>query len=364
MFLCAVGPLVIFHELGHYWVGRWCGVRAQAFSIGFGTELFAWVDKRGTRWRVAALPLGGYVRFAGEYELDGSPAAHQPFDGFETAKLWERALIIVAGPAANFLIAFLALCALLVATGEPVIRNGLPITSPVIASVEPDSPAQLAGFKSGDRIVAVDGHATNDFPAIRALVVARPNQAMQFVVRRNAQVLRLGVTPNVLPAFAGQPAKPAQGHLGIVPVIVTQPIPAYEIPGRAARDVVVEIATIGMVFGKLFTGQIALTTLSGPIQTAHVVGQIASNGPIDFLAVAIFISINLGFMNLLPIPVLDGGHLALYGIEAVRRRPLSPRAREQVSRVGLVALMTLFVFVTINDLGSVGVWHALAGLIG
>ena len=364
MFLCAVGPLIIFHELGHYWAGRWCGVRAEAFSIGFGQPIAGWHDKRGTHWRIGWLPLGGYVKFAGEYELDGMPSPRQPFDGFETAKLWQRAVIIAAGPVANFIIAFLVLCVIVGISGEPVMKNGLPIVSTTIAQIEPHSSAQLAGFKRGDTVIAIDGQAVSDFMVIREKVMAHPKQVMHFNVRRGTESLIIAVTPDI--AKATEQAKPTapRGHIGIVPVFATQPVAPYAIPGLALRGVANWTLMIGDAIGQMVTGRIPLSSLGGPLQTAQVAGEVATGGAVDFLTLIAFISINLGFMNLLPVPVLDGGHLALYGLEALRRKPLSAKARENVFRTGLAMLVTLFVVVTINDLGSFGVWKSLAGLIG
>ncbi len=357
MFFAAVGPLIIFHELGHYSVGRWCGVRAEAFSIGFGREVAGWTDKRGTRWKIGWLPLGGYVKFAGEYELDGSPSPRQPFDGFETAKLWQRALIIAAGPVANFVIAFFIYCALIVAVGEPFIGNG-------IGEVVPGSVAQAAGFKAGDQVLAVDGVTTTDFDSIRATVTAHPNQLLHFTVKRNGQVIAREAKPALAQNMDQFHVKSVGGHLGLAPKLEVRHPAWYAVPGAALHRLVNKIVLIGTVVGKIFTGQLSMSLMGGPIQSAKVAAEAASYGGIVFADFIAFISINLGFMNLLPVPVLDGGHLALYGVEAVRRKPLTAKTRETVFRTGLVMLMTLFVFVTINDLGSFGVWKSLAGLIG
>ncbi len=349
MFFAAVGPLIVFHELGHYWVGRWCGVRAEAFSIGFGQEVVGWTDKRGTRWKIGWLPLGGYVKFAGEYEIDGSPSPQQPYDGFETAKLWERALIILAGPMANFLMALVIYCALIAALGEPIAGNK-------IAAIEKGSVAQAAGFRLGDRIQSINGQPTPDFVSIRAQVSPHANDVLHFKVERGGAVIELIARPslgNSLDPLAGG-AK--VGHIGLGPHIeITHPA-WYMIPFVALADVGKLIGTIATVIFKICTGQLSASLVGGPIQSAKVAAEAASYGWIAFIEFIAFISINLGFMNLLPIPVLDGGHLALYGIEAVRRKPLTPKTRETVFRTGLVMLMTLFVVVTIKDLGPFGLW--------
>lgn len=349
MFLCAVGPLIIFHELGHYWVGRWCGVRAEAFSIGFGKPIAGWTDKRGTHWRIGWLPLGGYVKFAGEYEIDGSPSPRQPFDGFETARLWERALIIVAGPMANFFIAFLIYCALIAALGEPVVGNK-------IAAIERGSVAEAAGFRLGDRIESINGQATPDFDLIRTLVSSHPNETLSFKVVRDGALIDLSARPRLGTNLDPLGGDGKVGHIGLGPNIDVVHPAWYAIPGVALADVGKLIAMIATVIFKILTGQLSAGLIGGPVQSAKVAGQAASYGWIAFVEFMAFISINLGFMNLLPIPVLDGGHLALYGIEAVRRKPLTPKTRETVFRTGLVILMTLFVAVTIKDLMPFGFW--------
>jgi regulator of sigma E protease len=357
MFLCAVGPLIIFHELGHYWVGRWCGVRAETFSIGFGKEVAGWTDKRGTRWKIGWLPLGGYVKFAGEYELDGSPAPRQPFDGFETAKLSQRALIIAAGPLANFIIAFLIYCVLIAAIGEVYIGNK-------IDAIEKGSIAQSVGFQAGDQIIMIDGHATPDFDSIRSIVSQHPNQQLRFQLMRGGHEMQLTAAPALKSNMDQFHVKTMGGHLGLAPQIETRRPAWYAIPGAALSRVGKMTTMIATVIEKIFTGQLSSSLIGGPLQSAKVAAEAASYGAIVFCDFIAFISINLGFMNLLPVPVLDGGHLMLYGVEAVRRRPLTAKTREAVFRTGLVMLMSLFVFVTINDLGSFGLWKRLADLIG
>jgi regulator of sigma E protease len=316
-----------------------------------------WTDVRGTRWKIGWLPLGGYVKFAGEYEVDGSPSPKQPFDGFETARLWQRALIIVAGPAANFVIAFLIYCVLIAAVGEPFVGNK-------IGAVVPGSVAQAAGFRPGDRVYAIDGRAIRDFDTIRATVSAHPGQALRFGVQRGTARLIIIAKPALAENMDEYHMKSVGGHLGLAPGYELRHPAWYLVPGAALAHVTKMVAMIGAVVGKIVTGQLPASLMGGPLQSAKVAAEAASYGVIVFADFIAFISINLGFMNLLPVPVLDGGHLALYGVEAVRRKPLTPKTRETVFRTGLAMLMMLFVFVTINDLGSFGVWKQLAGLIG
>lgn len=357
IFIVAVGPLIIFHELGHYWAARWCGVRSEAFSIGFGPELMAWVDQRGTRWRVAALPLGGYVRFAGAYEPDGAPSKRQPFDGFETARLWERAVIVLAGPVANFILAIALLIAILAIWGQPSLTN-------VVGKVSPNGAAQAAGIHAGDQITALDNTPTPDFSTLREAVQHRSGATVRLTVMRDGHPITIDATPKVGATLDEFGTKVTRPLLGVEPRLETVYPPLYMTPWLATRDVVQTVGTIFMVIGKIVSGQLSATLLGGPVSSAKVATEAASYGLRSFLSVMAFLSINLGFMNLLPIPVLDGGHLALFGLEAVRKRPLSPRARETAFKTGLAILMTLFLFVTFNDIGAFGALAKLAHLNG
>lgn len=363
-FLAAIGPLVFIHELGHYLVARWFGVGAETFSIGFGREIAGWTDHRGTRWKVGWLPLGGFVRFTGDMDPAsmGKDLDKLPPDvrarSFHAKPVWQRFLIVLAGPLANFLLAIAIFAAFFAAFG-------VPRTPAVVGTVAPASAAERAGLQPGDRILALNGRSIGEFQDIADFALLRPGEPVVIRVERQGQGLvlqgrldattesdrfgqtyrigRLGIS-NPAPAFV----RPAAGEL----------LPeAVEATGKTVRNMV-----DGLV--QIVTGRRPVSDLGGPIKMAQVAGQVASIGLFEFIHLIALFSINLGFINLLPVPMLDGGHLALYTVEAVRRRPLGERTQEWVFRGGLAALLTLLLFTTVNDLGSLGLWERLGRLIG
>ncbi|MDE2042710.1 MAG: site-2 protease family protein, partial [Alphaproteobacteria bacterium] len=311
MFLVVVGPLIFFHELGHYWVGRWSGIRAEAFSIGFGQEVAGWTDKRGTRWKIGWIPLGGYVRFAGDHNIDGSPAPNQPADGFETAALWRRALTVAAGPVTNLLLAMLIYAGFIAAYGA------ISVTSQ-IAAIEPGSVAENAGFKPGDDIKAINAQPVADFSDIKLIVMTHANRPLRVDVIRSGRLLSLIVTPRYIHGPDALGIDEEGGHIGIAPMAMRVPVPFYAIPLAAGQAVVGQVETTLHGLGMVLTGEAAPTQLHGPVKIAQMAGGVAHAGGLVLLEFAAFISINLGFMNLLPVPVLDGGHLMFFAIEAVR----------------------------------------------
>jgi regulator of sigma E protease len=356
-FLLLLGPLVTIHELGHYLVGRWFGVRADVFSIGFGKELAGWTDKRGTRWKLCALPLGGYVQFAGDMNPASQPDAEwlslPPEERnccFQAKPLWQRALIVLAGPLANFVFAIGILAAFLMAYGQIV-------ASPTIGKVEAGSVAAAAGLRSGDRIAAIDGAAIDEFGDIARLVAPHPDEALDVELvrdgaRRSLQIVAARKTER--DEFGNEFAR---GYLGIGPsAIEVLPVGPFEAVGLAigqTRDMVAMMVT---GIGQIVTGRRSVEELGGPLKIAKFSGEQLSLGWRAFVAFAAFISINLGFINLLPIPVLDGGHLAFYAAEAIRRKPASPKSQEWAFRTGIAFVVALMLFVTINDLASLQVF--------
>lgn len=348
MFLCAVGPLIVLHELGHYLAGRYFGVQALTFSIGFGRTLFSFTDKHGTNWRVAALPLGGYVRFAGNYDEGGAPLPDQPEDCLELKPLWQRAIVALAGPLVNFLVGWIIICGFLMAYGAPQITNK-------IDTVVTASPAALGGLRTGDQITAINGVQTDAYNSIREIVVRHAGQALNVHVIRTGQngrpqALDLSITP-IMHTLSDETGHVLQGgFLGIVPTVENTTLHWFEVPWHGFKLVGSMIVMIGVQIEKIFTGVVPLTVLHGPIKTAEIAGQVAHAGWLPFLEFIALISINLGFMNLLPLPILDGGHLMLYAVQAIRRKPLDAKTRTRVFTAGFVLLLMLFAVVTFNDL--------------
>jgi len=356
-FLLVLGPLVTVHELGHYLVGRWCGVKADAFSVGFGKELAGWTDKRGTRWKLSALPLGGYVQFAGDMNPAGQPSEEWlalPEDEraktFQSKPLWQRALIVAAGPFTNFLVAIVILASFNYAYG----RLEIP---PVIQVLAEDGAAAEAGIQLGDRVVAVDGDAIEGFNDIPGRVVTNPGEDITMEVERAGERLTYEFT------IATVTESDRFGNEFLIGQIGIGSGPGKVVPVGPAEAVVVAVGQTGeivvmMVNGirQIVTGRRPLTELGGPLKIAKFSGEQLSLGWREFVWFVAMVSINLAFINLLPIPALDGGHLAFYAAEAVRRKPASPRSQEWAFRTGIAFVLALMLFVTVNDIASLSLF--------
>ena len=346
-FLLAIGILVVVHELGHYWVGRWCGVRAEAFSVGFGREIVGWSDRRGTRWKLGWLPLGGYVRFAGDMNPASMATAGQGEPGtFQSATLWQRALIVAAGPAINLLFAvaiYMAVFATL----------GLPSTPAVVAGVQPNGVAAAAGFRPGDRVVAIDGDRIDDFDTLATLIRLRPGQTLRFTVERDGAPQEIVASPRRV-EFADRFGN--RGSIGLMGLASgaseLRSVPFWQLPGAATGFAVTQMKVMVEAMGQLIRGERSLDELGGPVKIAKITGEQASLGPLSLAFLLAALSLNLAFINLLPIPMLDGGHLLFYAIEAVRRRPADPAVMEWAFRGGLALVLAFFLFVTVNDISS------------
>jgi regulator of sigma E protease len=446
-FLLVLGPLVLIHELGHYLVGRLFGVKADAFSIGFGKELAGWTDRRGTRWKLSVLPLGGYVQFAGDMNVASAPSAGD--DGltpeerartFHVKPLWQRTLIVLAGPLTNLLFAVAIIAGFNYAHGRMVAqaevatftenssaeaaglrigdrivavdgekietltdlpehivpfpgrtvtlgvrRDGRDIAVPVKLSDETvsdsfgntsrigdlgidfavptvggfteDSAGEAAGLKVGDRIVALDGQAIRSFNQLPDLVQPRAGDRVTVTVRRDGRTLNLPVTlgRGTIPDETGKERE--VGLLGVKAgygeLVSVGPVEAVKL-GFENSFGIMRMMVTGI--GQIFVGERSVKELGGPIKIAKYSGEQFSLGWEDFISFAALISINLAFINLLPIPGLDGGHLAFYAAETVRRKPLSARSQEWAIRTGVVLVLTLMVFVTVNDVASLPIF--------
>ncbi|WP_150290900.1 RIP metalloprotease RseP [Sphingobium estronivorans] len=364
-FVAVIGPLVFVHELGHYLVGRWCGVKAEAFSIGFGPEIAAWVDRRGTRWRIGALPLGGYVRFKGDMNAASQtdprwlemPAAERA-ESFPAKPLWQRAAIVAAGPAINFLFAILILATFAFVHGES--------RTPAIAGqVQPGSAAAAAGIVAGDRIVSLNGREMATFDDIRLFAQIRPGEPVAIIIERKGKLIDKQGKVGAVEEGDGFGNKFRIGRLGIAPgEPVIEPVSLARAPVVAVERTGQIVRTMVETLGQIVVGGRSVKELGGPLKIAEVSGQAATLGVESFVFFMALISINLGFINLLPIPMLDGGHLLFYGMEAIQRRPVSPQVQEWAYRSGLAVLLAMMVLVTFNDLSSFGLWERLSGLIG
>jgi regulator of sigma E protease len=363
-FLLVIGPLIFVHELGHYFVGRWFGVKADVFSIGFGREILGWTDRRGTRWKVAWLPLGGYVKFAGDMNATSQPSsewlalpAEERAQTFQAKPVWQRFLIVFAGPATNFLAAILILTGFHLAYGDAR-------TPPVIGTFTQGSPAAAAGVRVGDRIVSIDGKAVERFEDILPVVALKIDGPLRLDIERQGRRFQVDVQPRMLvekDRFGNESRRAFLG-IGAGEQMLT-PVSPLGAVGAAVRQCWVVVATTVRGLGQIVTGRRSVKEMGGPLKIAKFSGEQASMGLLAFLWFLAVISINLGFINLLPIPMLDGGHLFFYSIEAIRRKPLRPEAQEWAFRTGLAALLTLMILVTFNDLASFGLWSKLGGLI-
>jgi len=360
-FICAIGPLIFFHELGHYLVARLFGIPAEAFSIGFGREIFGWTDKQGTRWKVAWLPLGGYVKFVGDMGPASTPADLDQLPeevrarAFQARPVWQRFLVVLAGPAANFLMAIIIFAAFFVTIGAPTGGN-------VVGAVAPDTPAAKVGIQAGDRILSIDGRSTPTFADLFNATAIRPNETVDVEVQRGEarSELRVTLSSDVLEDSYGRTM--TRGVLGIQPSDdVLQPMPVGPAVAEAIDQTYRLTGTIIDGIAQIVRGRISLKQIGGPVRIAQVAGESATLGPLQFIQLIALLSINLGFINLLPVPMLDGGHLFFYTVEAVRRRPVSADAFDWAFRGGLALILALLLFATGNDLG---LWNQLQRLIG
>ena len=347
-FLGMLTVIVFFHEMGHFLMGRFFKVPIDAFSIGFGPELLHWTDRHGTRWRLAALPLGGYVKFHG----DGDPAsmtrtvADAPVRGttMQAQKVWKRALIVAAGPAVNFLLAIVIFAGLFTLYGRT-------LTTPIIQTVSAGSPAQAAGFLPGDTLKEIDGAPLDSIEELKRLVQNNDGSPMSFLVKRGGQTIALQATPRR--EIVDSPFGPARTKLlgiGADPantrVVRYGPLQALE-EGSIQTWQVVE--GVGGFMKRLVAGREPADQLSGPVGIAKVAAKAASLGVEYLVEITAFVSISIGLLNLLPIPILDGGFLMFFAYEAIRGKAMSERSMEIGFRIGLSLIATLSIFALYND---------------
>jgi len=363
-FLLVLGPLVTVHELGHYLVGRWFGVKADAFSIGFGKELWGRTDRRGTRWKVSAVPLGGYVQFAGDMNPASQPSpewlalpAHERAQTFQSKPLWQRALIVLAGPVTNLLVAIAIIAGFLMIYGRTMPVD--PAQENYVAAFTEDSPARAAGLRAGDRIAAIDGEPMLRWEHVQQAVALHPNKRMILTVEREGQVLSVPVTTLAVEERDRFGNKSTLGRIGIQVREIErriEPVGPLEAVALAVRQCGAMTSMMITGIKQIVVGDRSVKELGGPVKIAKFSGEQLSLGWPQFVSFAALISLNLAFINLLPIPALDGGHLAFYAAEAIRRKPASPRSQEWAFRTGIAFVLALMLFVTINDIASLPIF--------
>ena len=360
-----LGPLITVHELGHYLVGRWFGVQAEAFSIGFGKEIWGFTDKRGTRWKLSALPLGGYVQFKGDMNPASIPdtaaaeqaSAEERAGSFHHAALWKRALIVFAGPATNILVTLAIFASFFAFYGKPVPADA--DSQLTIAEFAETAPAREAGLRAGDRSVSIEGETMESFRDVQNAIMMYPGRTLDITVLRDGARETFAVTTESREVEDGFGNKSKIGLVGIQAAEAEMTYEPQGIVGSLGLAVDHSIGVVDMMItgvAQIFTGERSVQELGGPVKIAKFSGEQLSMGALAFTNFVALISLNLAFINLLPIPALDGGHLAFYAAEAVRRKPIGPRGTEVAYRAGVALVLALMVFVTINDLAGLPIF--------
>lgn len=355
-FLFVLTVVVFVHEMGHYLVGRWCGIGVQAFSIGFGPELFGFNDRRGTRWKLSAIPLGGYVKFVGDMSVTSDPT-QEDIDrlsdedrkrAFHTQPVWKRAATVFAGPLFNFLLTIAVFAVMFSIYGRY-------ISEPTVAEVRPDSPAAMAGFQPGDRFVSIEGDNVVTFSDVQRIVSGRAGDELTFVMQRGDDEVTLVATPDLVEQTDAMGNTIRIGVIGVVnneelgqPRHITfGPVEAL---GKAFSETGFVIVRTGQFLQRFVTGREDRCQLGGPVRIAEMSGRAAALGFEWLVQLVALLSVGIGILNLLPIPPLDGGHLMFYAAEAVRGRPVSERVMEAVYRVGFALVLGFMAFVFWNDI--------------
>jgi regulator of sigma E protease len=356
-FLFVLTVVVFVHELGHFLVARWCGVGIQAFSIGFGPEIVGFTDRYGTRWKISWIPLGGYVKFIDDENAASAGGGRRSFDqlseeerkrSFRGKTLGQRAAVVAAGPIANFVLAIVVFTLIFGVFGER-------ITAPKVDIISPGSAAEKAGFLPGDLVVSIDGTAIETFGEMQRIVAMSPGQPLHFVVDRSGKTIDITATPELKTVTDRFGNEMRLGLLGIQRKAAPDewvlkrhdPVTAFVMALKETYFVISR--SLGYLFD-VVTGSESADQLGGPLRIAQVSGQVASAGFLALLNLCAIISVSIGLINLFPIPMLDGGHLLFYGIEALRGRPLSEGTQEVGFRVGLAFVLMLMIFATWNDL--------------
>lgn len=356
-FLFVLTVVVFVHEMGHYLVGRMCGIGVQAFSIGFGPELFGFVDRRGTRWKLSAIPLGGYVKFVGDMNATSTPPdaeemeALSPEDrarAFHVQPVWKRAATVFAGPLFNFILTIAVFAVMFAVYGRFV-------AEPMVAEVRPGTPAEAAGFQPGDRFLMVDGNRVETFADVQRYVTGRAGDPLVFVMLRDGQEVELTATPEISEQTDALGNTVRVGIIGVVnDRTMGQPRVIEMNPLESLTEAVAETGDVilrtGQFLKRFVSGREDRCQLGGPVKIADMAGKAADKGFVWLVQLVAMLSVGIGVLNLLPIPPLDGGHLLFYAFEAVGGRPVSERIMDLVYRAGLLMVLAFMGFVFWNDL--------------
>ena len=366
-FLFVLTIVVFFHELGHFYAARRCGVKVEVFSVGFGKALASWYDKHGTEWKIGWLPLGGYVKFFGDENEASAPDAEKLKALEDDARkdtlfykpLWQRAIVVAAGPVANFILAIIIFASLYTLFGQRV-------TDPVVGVVAENSAAERAGMQVGDLILKIDGDEIHTFSEVRRLVTVNANVPLEFVVDRGGAEVTLTAIPDRVLEIDRFGNEYHLGRLGVAVNATEDSIrhiryDPFTAIWMGAEESYFIVEQTFVVLGRIIMGRESAESLGGPIRIAQISGQTATLGLIALINLTAVLSVSIGLINLFPIPMLDGGHLAFYAYEAVAGKPMSEKAQEIGMRIGLSMVMMLFIFVTWNDLSRLKIFDRLFG---
>ncbi len=353
-FIVAITVIVFIHELGHYLVARWCGVNIEIFSIGFGREIFGWHDSQGTRWKVCWIPLGGYVKFKGDANAASLPqATSEPIveGNFHGKPVWQRAAVVAAGPMANFILAIALFTGLFAFVG-------IPTTEPRAQSVVAGSAAEKVGIAPGDLITAVDGRSVETFNDLVRAVQFRGGETLDLQIDRGGTPITLKIVPEIKVESDGFGGTVKIGRLGIKienkdGVTPMRKLPFTEAVAKGTEQTWQIVSLTFGSLGKIFKGEESAKQIGGMISMGKAAGDAASRGVYGFMGLIAFFSVSIGIINLFPVPMLDGGHLVYYAIEAVRGKPVGQQAQEWGFRVGLSLVVMLMAFGFGNDLTRV-----------
>lgn len=354
-FLFVLTVVVFFHELGHFLVARWCGVKVLAFAVGFGPELFGKTDRKGTRWKLCAIPLGGYVKFSGDENAASVPdrGALQAMDeeerkgAFLSKSVGQRAAVVAAGPVANFLLSIVIFAALFGFLGRSEI-------APRVDAVQPGSAAEAAGFMAGDLILQIDGRAIETFSDLQRVVTASADLTLKVTVDRGGEIVTLTATPRRHELTDPFGNVQRVGLLGVQSGArpedrVLRTYGPVEAVAEGAKETWFVVERTAIYVAGMISGRESADQLGGPIRVAQISGQVATLGFAALLNLTAILSVSIGLLNLMPIPMLDGGHLLFYAAEAIRGRPLSERVQDFGFRIGIAIVLMLMIFATWND---------------